>query len=183
VFDCEALRILSHANLWISEIMADVTNFLCRLKDWASCWAVMHWFLQDGNSTLQHLRAYSCAIMTLAKHIMELCFSCFRSCHSLCPVTSRNLYNFVQKFWELQVCVTKNLTYMALLLAKKKMGHYFLGNLHTVLVLKILSIEIALMWDFELSLWCNWVLCFSEMLHHVSPKHCSQISNQHGIIC
>lgn len=106
VFDCEALRILSDAKLWISEITADVTNFLCILKDWASCWAVLHWFLQDGNSTLQHLRAYSCTIMTLVKHIMELRFSCFRHCHSLCPVTSGNLYNFVQKFQELEVCVT-----------------------------------------------------------------------------
>lgn len=44
---------------------------------------------------------------------------------------------------------------MALLLAKKKMGHCFLGKLHIILLLKILSIEIALMWDFKLSLWCN----------------------------
>jgi len=63
------------------------------------------------------------------------------------------------------------------------MGHYFLGNLHTILLLKILSIEITLMWDFQLWLWCIWGLNFSGMSHQVSPKHCSQISDQHGIIC
>jgi hypothetical protein len=40
------------------------------------------------------------------------------------------LYNFVHKCRKLQIYLTQNLTFVASLLAKKKiMGHYFLGNL------------------------------------------------------
>jgi hypothetical protein len=44
------------------------------------------------------------------------------------------VYNFVHKFQELNICITKNLTLLVLILAKKKktpsMGHYFLGSPH-----------------------------------------------------
>ena len=92
VFKYKALRNPSYAQLRISRswimwlTLPLLTEKLC-----AGCWVVMCQSSQtmaSGISMLQHFRTNSYDRTAWARHITQLCSSCFRSHYSFCPMTN-----------------------------------------------------------------------------------------------